>query len=350
MLHTPSSTNFEIVHRTSSALDHLAGPWSQSIAEQVPFPHSDFLERPSAWMHVIGLILANPISSNNNIRVVLENVKDWRDAAFVGSPNFLAADAVCLLKKLTLPLWDRDDYRRFTSLLDCRLSVKLMKHEPAVTPELVNLLAALPEQFRTKKIVGFLLNTAEGNLINQLFKTRTKADVTSVKNALESCPDRQHFWRKVTDHFFSEIGTLPVGPVINDDRFQPIQTIRDLEKTGLRFRNCMKQFSVNMINNELGFLVFSGSEDAVISYQPRIDRGFVVDEILGPENQAVSEETIEEIRTVLTAHGFAFSDTDPGSLYQKIDLQLSRLGREDRPDCAFKIASKALEKVDLLNR
>lgn len=349
MLHTPSSTNFEIVHRTSSALDHLAGPWAQSIAEQIPFPHSDILERSSGWMHVIGLILANPISSNNNVRVVLNSVRDWRDAAFVGSPHF-TADNVCLLKKLTLPLWCRADYRRFTSLLDCRLSVKLMKHEPAVSPDLVNLLAALPVQFRTKKIVGFLLNTAEANLINQLFKTRTKADVTSIKNALESCSDRQQFWRKVTDHFFSEIGTLPVGPVINDDRFRPIQTILDLEKTGLRFRNCLKQFSVDSLSGEIGFLIFNGSENAVISYQSRIDRGFVVDEILGPENQAVSEETIEEIRTVLAAHGFAFSDTDPGSLYQNIEMKLGRLAREDRADCAEKIALKALEKVDLLNR
>jgi len=347
-----SPMDFEIVHRISSALDHLAGPWSQSIAEQIPFPHSDFLERPSAWMHICGLILANPISSNNNIGTVLTHAKDWRDAAFAGSPSF-TADNVCLLKKLALPLWERGDYRTFTSLLTCRHAVKIMMHEEAITPDFVRILAALPVEFRNTKIMKLLLHEVEGILLKSLFENRTNADRIRLNNALGMSSDRGHFWGKVTEHFFGKVGHFPAGSAIADDRFEAVRTFHDLERTGQKYRNCLRNFrnyGMEALAGEIGFLVFKGTETAIISYKPLIGGRFVIDDILGPNNMPVSQEVFEEIRLVLSPYGFAFSETNPAALYQDMETHLSRLAHSTRADRAEQTALSAISKLGSLRR
>ncbi|WP_417480932.1 hypothetical protein [Maricaulis sp.] len=347
-----SQSNLEVIHRTSHALEHLAGPWCQSIAEHIPFPHSAFLERSSAWMHIFGVILSSPISSNGNIQIVLDHAKDWRDAAFAGSPSF-TTDNVCLLKKLALPLWDRGDYRTFTSLLTCCHAVKVMIHEEAITVGFVRILAALPVEFRNAKIVGFLLHEVEGILLKSLFENRTNADRIRLSSALGMSSDRGHFWGKVTEHFFREIDHFPSGPTIADDRFQAVRTFHDLERTGQKYRNCLRNFrnyGMEALAGEIGFLVFKGTETAVISYKPLIGGRWVIDDILGPKNMPVSQEVFEEIRLVLSPYGFVFSETNPGALYQDMETQLSRLAHSTRADRAEQTALAAISKLGSLRR
>ena len=225
-----------------------------------------------------------------------------------------------------------------------------MKHSEVITADLVCILSSLPDRFRSKKIVGFLMSKHEADLLEKLFYNRSKMDLDRIKNALENCTDRQHFFNKVSEHYFSDMQSLPAGPVIDDDRFKPIRTTTDLQKTGLAFRNCLKSYRFDSIGGEVGFYKFEGHEKAVISYQPRIDGRFVVDEILGPDNCKTSTETRSDIRTVLEAHGFHFKDTDPAWIQQDIEFKLNRLGSEFRADSAGRTAMKAIEKLSGLER
>lgn len=346
---TTSQQNFEIIHRTSHALEHVAGPWSQRIAELIPFPHSDFLERSAAWMHVTGMIVSNPVSSDQNILVAIDHIQDWREAAFLGSPHFNSTN-VSILKKMALPLWQKTDYRQFASLLSCPHSVKIMKHSDAVTPKLVRILSAVPGELRRQKIVRFLVHENEGKLLCRLFRGGTEPKIRQLKFSLEKCRDREHFFKNVGEHFSRQFEAIPAGPVIADERFKPILNARDLERTGLKFRNCLKSYRVDALAGENGFYVFFGSEKAVISYLPRIDGSFIVDEILGPNNDPVSTETLAEIRSVLAEHGFQFRDTHPAWIHQEIGFTLNRLGSQYRADTAGRTAMKAIEKLSKLER
>jgi len=336
--------NIQIIHRTSHALEHLAGPWSQRIAEMIPFPHASFLERSAAWMHAIGMILSNPVSSDNNVVVAIDHLRDWREAAFLGSPHFNSTN-LSILKRMALPMWKRADYRQLGSILTCPQATKIMQHSVNVTPELVRILAAVPADLRLKKIVGFLMHENEGKLLDVLFSGMSAEAIKALKNTLEKCRDREHFFKKIHDHFSSEFQAIPAGPVIADDRFKPILNVRDLERTGLKFRNCMKSYRFESLTAETGFYVFSDDENAVISYLPRIDGSFIVDEILGPNNDPVSTKTLAVIRSVLAEHGFQFRDTHPAWIRQDIEFKLNRLGSERRADNAGRIAMKAVEKL-----
>jgi hypothetical protein len=338
----------EVTNRTSHALELIAGPMANQLAEFFSFPHSGFLNLPAPAMHSCGMTLSTRVSATNDVPLLLDHHKcDWREAAIMTSPAF-NTDNVCVLRKMKLPLWESADYRLLSSLLTCSKSIKIMKHSAVVTADLVRILSSLPDRFRSKKIVGFLISEHEAELLEKLFFKRSEMALARIKNALENCTDRQHFFNKVSEHYFSDMQTLPAGPVIDDGRFKPITTTTDLQKTGLAFRNCLKSYRFDSIGGEVGFYRFEGREKAVISYQPRIDGRFVVDEILGPDNCKISTETRGEIRTVMEAHGFRFQDTDPASIHQEIDFKLNRLGCSQSKNSAGKTALKLIRNLNNL--
>lgn len=340
------STGIESQPRVSHALQHICGRLGEQIAEQIPFPHTPFLNSSAPVMHLCGMTITNPVSSNSNIRVLVNRHQhDWRDAAFIANPRF-CKDNTFILKKMTLPLWDRADYRRLSTLLECPAFFRLAAHQKEITPEYACMVFNLPVNFRTAKIVGFLRHVHEAALVKKLFEDREPQHLQSIGKSLDSCADRDVFWQKISDWFFRGLNTLPIGPVIHDDRVSPVRTVRELERAGRKLRNCLRTFRLESYAGETGFFLYSGTEKAVISYVPRINGPYVIDEIQGPENNPVSDETLGEIRTIFTAAGFIMHDDEPIKVYRKIENMMNMLCVEDRPDDVGQICLKALSQLD----
>ncbi|WP_394693884.1 hypothetical protein [Hyphobacterium sp.] len=346
--HSPVQ-HIQIKPRISHALDQLAGPWADHLAELFPFPHSDFVDRSSMWMHVAGLVLANPISSNNNVRVVFNHHRDWRDAAFVGSPRF-TADNVYVLKKLTLPLWTREEYRLFTPLLDCDRALKLMAHADQVTPALVRKIAHLPAEFRDQKIVQFLLTEGEATLLHRLFNHRGDHEKKRIVSSLKSQKDRPSFWRKASQYFFEGFREFSGVLDIADDRFQTIRHVHELIQTSRKYKVCVNNYVFECLSGMCGFLIFHGKETAIICYEPRIGNRYIIDEINLPQNKAPSDETITEITSVLKDYGFDFGDIDPVEVFRSIDNRMHRLAIAGHELDSNKATEKLHDRLDQIDQ
>jgi hypothetical protein len=339
----------QISPRISHALQQLAGPWSEQLAEIFPFCHYDFVNRSSMWMHVAGLILANPVSSNTNVKEVFTHHRDWRHAAFVGSLRF-TRDNVCLLKKMTLPLWSRQDYQLFTSLLDCPRAVKLMKHADQLTRDMVRKIAHLPAEFRDQKTVDILLTEDEAKVLNRLFGHQDDAEKKRIVSSLKSQKDRPSFWRKASQHFFHGFEEFSDVLEIADSRFQSIGNVHELIEASEKYENCMKNYVFECLSGMCGFLIFHGKETAIIGYEPRIGNRYVIDEINLPKNETPSPETIAEITSVLKDYGFDFGDIDPVEVFRSIDNRMHRLAIAGHELDSNKATEKLHERLDQIER
>lgn len=239
--------------RISHALQIIGGNFSAEIAEFFPFPHSEFLERSSIWMHLVGLTFANPIASNHKARVIFDFLVDSKDAAALACPD-LDHDKISLIKKLPLPLWEKAQYRALCRLLRCEKAVKIMRHRSKITPDLVAILDALPAEFRRHNFMKFISSADEAKLINKLFQRFNQFDQKSTADALEKVDDVERFWERASERFFAEIRSIPTGPAIDDDRVQPILTLRELVSKSREFRNCLSNYIIEMATGEIGFL------------------------------------------------------------------------------------------------
>jgi hypothetical protein len=342
---TSTKPEIQITHRISHALQQLAGPWSEQIAEIFPFPHAEFVHRSSMWMHVAGLILSNPNSSNGNVRVVFDHHRDWREAALVGSPRF-TRDNVCVLKKMTLPLWSRDDYRLFIQLLDCPRAVKLTKHADQLTPEFVRKIAHLPAEFRDRKTIEILMHYEEAKLLSRLFNHRDHDEKKRISSSLKGTKNRTAFWRKASQNFFHSFGDFPGVLEIDDIRFETVRTVQALLNTAKEFENCLHNYVNEGLSGQCGFVIFRGNETAVISYEPRLGNRHVIEQIHLAKNEVPSDETIAEIMAVLKDYGFIFGELDPQQVYQSLDNRMHRLAIADHEIDSMATTKKLGELLD----
>ncbi|CAK9065002.1 Uncharacterized protein SCF082_LOCUS33366, partial [Durusdinium trenchii] len=110
------------------------------------------------------------------------------------------------------------------------------------------------------------------------------------------------------DELFERFISLPDGPVIDDPRVEPLSSIRDLNKAGQCFKNCLSimidcvadgEIAIYQFNSELG-------QKALISVKPKFTNGGLIveiDEIKGVSNSDIKPELLREIENVLATAG-----------------------------------------------
>jgi hypothetical protein len=337
----------DIHHRTSHAFELVCGSMSQAIGAQIGYPHTDFLTLPGPAMHICGMIVAHPNSANSNIRgVVNYHRHNWRGAAFIADPRFDESN-LFVLKKMKLGLWKKADYRKLSAILEMPTALKVMAHTNEITPQLVATLFHLPPALQRSKIVRQLVHQDAAKLVAKMFSDHSDRDLQKISSSLNSADNRQEFWTKVSENFFKQFSTLPAGPVIDDDRVTAIKTVQELERAGLEFRNCLREWSYENQCGEQGFYVFHGEEKCVICYEPRINSPYMIVETQGPNNTPVTDETMNEIRKVFHANGFVFKEDVLVTARRQMERHLFRIANEKRPEEASKIA---LDVLDQLNR
>ena len=288
--------------RVSHVLEHVAGPWSADLAEIFPFPHSQLLNRSSVWLHIAAMVLANPIASRNNINVIFNHVRDWRDAVSMVMPTF-SRETASIAKKLSLPLWPRTAYRQLTVLLEDQDAVKMLRHASSVTPEFAGMIFHLPQVLRSQHVIELLHHEDEAQLLDKLFGYIEADHLDRLVVSLNASPCRRSFWNKVRRAFIIAVGEFPSPPVINDDRFTPIQNAEQLYRAANDFRNCLRNYREEVLQGSAAFYVCNVDERAVVQVEPRFGN-YAVTNICGIANEPVSDQTKSVILQVLADHGF----------------------------------------------
>lgn len=323
--HLPSC-EVQLRPRVSHVLEHVAGPWAADLAEIFPFPHSGLLEKSKIFWHSAAMVLANPIASKGNARVICDYVRDWRDAVSMAMPTF-TRETASIAKKLSLPLWPRKAYRQLAHLLEDEHAVKMLRHASSVTPEFVGMIFHLPQVLRSQHMIDLLHHPDEAQLLDKLFEYIEPEHLERLVVSLNAAPCRRSFWNKVRRAFIIAVGEFPAPPAIDDNRFTPIQNAEQLYRAANDFRNCLRHHMEETLSGSTAFYVVDADETTVIQVEPRIG-GYAVTNICGIANQPVSEQTKSVILQVLADHGI--TDQTGYRTHWAITVQsrLSNLGHE----------------------
>lgn len=331
--------------RVSHALTVIAGDLAPAIAECWPFPHFAFLERSGPWMHIAAMVISNPVASNQNARIAFQSTPCWKNGAEFADARFNAHNR-CILKSLSLPLWTKRDYRNLSGLLDSENSLKVMKHRSIIPPELVNVLHALPDEFRIDAIVRHIRSEKEARILNRI----TMADGTntaSLLNKLSSAHDAKDFWNKASVFFVDRCARFPSPPVIDDPRVNPILSAEELRSHGANLRLCLRNLLGEALAGEQAFYLFSGTEKIVVSLSPRIGGKPVIDQMSGPDNNPVSEMDRGEIVDIFNRAGIRDESNFVFQWPSELDRRLQRLGSDDNQRPAMSMHDKINELIEM---
>ena len=194
-------------------------------------------------------------------------------------------------------IWRAGAYRKLTALYEDANSRKTLRHLPSITRRHVALLTRLPTAYRTRGILNMLRNTR--NVSHVLFAIeivrRVRIDLTDrqILMSLEKANacDIQLWVRRHYEHApFPEPPTAAL--VINGvDGLRPLTCYADLARSALEFDNCIRDSLLKVLNGNSYFYRYApepgGKGVAIVELIRMPVIGWVVHEMLGPENNAV---------------------------------------------------------------
>ncbi|WP_143024120.1 hypothetical protein [Maricaulis salignorans] len=272
------------------------------------------------------MMISNPIASNGNAQLAFNHIRDWREAGCLADPR-LSPDTVSILKALTLPLWEKADYRLLSDLLESENAIGILRHTPAVSPNLVRLLHRLPGPFRIPRVIRFIRNEDEATIISRISMGCIDRS-RSLISKLQTSQSRSDFWDKASSHFLDRCIPFPEAPKIIDPRVTPIRTVDSLRSCGLKLHLCLRNFIGEALSGEQSFYVFNGEKQIVVSVTPRVGGRSVISQMSAPDNMPVSPSDRSTIIQVFGDAGIQDESVYVNDWPSELDRRLNRLGNE----------------------
>lgn len=155
-----------------------------------------------------------------------------------------------------------------------------------------NVVEALPDvQSASDLIVSFKLLVEAGadeeELSSSIREVRDAVGLSkTMKRALLKCQAPEH-------------------PVAGTDNYRPITTTRELHKVAQRFRNCARNYTLELLDGESGHAFAEarhGKEGAVVHLRKRAD-GWNIEGIFGRSNFRASDALRDDVHAYLGEHG-----------------------------------------------
>lgn len=304
-------------HRVSATLETLAPHHAQDVASVVPFPHGVFFTLSPARIHLLGLSLIG--IDGAAIDPCVLTAKRWCDAVKVlADPGPIGIEGI--LAKMTLPMWEPENYKRLWGLIGCPKALDYLLHARALAPHQVAILHELPPLLRHDSIVRHLHRPLEARVLAHAFDDQKRAKM--LLRAAKQSKNRKSLFGKASN-VLSKAWKFAAAPEVDHPMIRPIRTDAELRSVGLRFRNCLRDHADKASVGEAAFYVYEGDEPAVIMISPRVAGTSVIEQMRGPGNSCLSTATQQVIYEALA--GIGVVDRREAARRKAIDYCLSGL-------------------------
>lgn len=276
--------------RVSHALEALAPFHASDIARRLPFPHHRFFELSAQRIHLLGLSVVGLDILDIDITALAAG--RWAD---VVKPLFdpVPIGLEGMLSKMALPMWSSDEYKRLWDLIGCPHALDYLLHAQALTARQVAILSALPPTLRHDTIVRHLHRPLEAKVLDYAFEDVKKAD--RLLRAAKQTTGRQGFLRKA-HAIVCKTRKFTTAPEVRHADIHTVRTAAELRRVGLRFKNCLRSRADKGVPGQETYYVYDGPEPAVIMLSTKGPGSYVIEQMLGVANEALSNGTVQIIR------------------------------------------------------
>jgi hypothetical protein len=287
----------------NDALLRDAGEFAPAIARALPRPHAAYFEADNGRRRLIAYVARTAALGPEDA----DALATWsaRRLAARYAPN--APEGFVEALKRATGVWTARDVECLIALLrEGGEGQKALRHAQTVPVFLVAVLTALPAPLRRTRIVAHLPSRYLADLVAR-----------TVKHVWGRNPDAERLRRLAlrldraasTTSLFAwliedvGVGRITPPPIPGTKWLRPILDVSDIERTALKFQNCLRTRAPLMLRGQGAYYEVLGQEPAVVEIV--VGRGGLwrVGEIRGHANGPVSPELLAKIRAYLAQHG-----------------------------------------------
>ena len=306
-------------HTPNDALRRDAGDLAGAVARALPRPHAAYFEADPGRRRAIALLAARAALGHNDA----EALSSWSVRRLLAHYMPDAPDGFAEALKRAQGVWSMADYASLISLLtEGGEAAKTLRHLAEITPSAITVLEALPPALRRTKILTRLSPSAYhadllSRTLRQTWGRNPEPERLRLLTArLERAPSPQAMFAWLVEEV--GVGKITPPPIPGTDWLRPILDIRDIERTALKFRNCLRTRIPLMLRGQGAYFEVLGEEPAVVEVVVSKTR-WLVGEIRGHANDPVSPALMSQILTHLRQYGAAAHGAPPQLAFERAE-------------------------------
>lgn len=289
------------IYTPNDALQRDAGSLAASVARVLPRPHAAYFESDAGRRRLIAYLCALDLVKTGDADALATWSMRRLQATF--APN--TPDGFLEALKRGEGVWTRDDLHMLIGVLQHGgEGAKTLRHLSAINRMTLATLAELPDALRRVKIVRMMIAPYYAELLARTVKqawgrTPEAARLRTLVQRLERAPSQQAAFGWLVE----EVGVARITPpaIPGTDWLRPILDVRDIERTALKFQNCLRTRVPMMLRGQAAYFEVLGDEPAVVEVLVNRKFKWAVGEIRGHANDDVSAALLVKITTYLRA-------------------------------------------------
>ncbi len=298
-----AEAHVDSVHMPSGALLAEAGEFAHAVARVYPRPHAAYFAAEPARQRLMALIADRARGSFEALR---EPLSVWSLRRLVATYLPFAPDGFAEALRKLEGVWRKHDYERLAVLLGEQNGAKLLRHAARIDASLVLRIDMLPSDLRRVRIVALAQNAPMTALVARGAKRAVKIAGTSDEMAalgarLERARSTPQLFRMLIEAVGLE--RLAPPPIPGADWFVPRATERQIESAALRFQNCLKGRIPWLLRGCGAYYEVTGDEPAIVEIIRGENGLWVVGEVRGHANAAISASLWSRVRLYLERYG-----------------------------------------------
>jgi hypothetical protein len=245
--------------------------------------------------------------ARGNFAEYREPLAVWSLKRLIATYMPLASDGFAEVVRKLEGSWRRHDYERLAHLLaDKNGAAKLLRHAAMIDTDLARRIDMLPPDLRRVRIVALAPNAVLASLVARGAKRVVKIAGTSEEMAalgarLERARSTPQLFRMLIEAVGLE--RLAPPPIPGADWFVPLATTRQIENAALRFQNCLKGRIPWLLRGQGAYYEVTGDEPAIVEIVRDNNGLWMVGEVRGHANSAISASLWTRVRLYLERHG-----------------------------------------------
>ena len=285
----------------------LAGAHADSLARIWPAPHEDFLLLPAARRHAAILLARRGGYSAARLQWLAARARDGELAVEIFGEH-PPGGVMKALGRMGEILWPGEAYPVFLDLFREEAARQLIRHMPALHPEVLAIISQLPVRLRQANVVG-LLGTerpAAADLAAayaMALRVRGEAAAGDIAQRF----GRAKTWAALFETAVQVIQPLVLAPVVAPpelpEPFVPVRRFEMLSKTALEFRNCLRDYTADLASGRMAVWIWRGEGGPAAIALRRDAAGWRLAEARGRDNAELPDAALMEVVAAVRAAG-----------------------------------------------
>jgi hypothetical protein len=290
------------------------------VARIFPRPHAPYFAAEPPRRRATQLIAA---SSRDEPARLREPLPFWSlRRLFAAYRPDAPAGLAEALRKLEGPAWSATDYARLQDVLrENGVGAKTLRHAEKVTRHGLAILATLPDALRRPRIIAQVPLPAAAHLIARAAKRACDLSDARAAALLANRLERARSTNSLFAMLIDEIGLekLAPPPLPGTDWLKPLASVADIESAALRFENCLRARIPWLLAGKGAYYEVVGAirgkvEPAIVEIVRDVAGLWLIGEVRGFANAAISQRLMADIRAHLLAHGARAAGAKPDVL------------------------------------